>query len=82
MSKTLTRKKPAKKAAKKRTPVHPTPKQKLYASLVVQLRSLLNGEHDLIANAANFWVKGRNAFIWPSRNSIELLSLGAPPMST
>ena len=29
-------------------------KQKLYASLAVQLLSLLNGEHDLIANAANF----------------------------
>ncbi len=29
-------------------------KQKLYASLVVQLLSLLKGEHDLIANAANF----------------------------
>ena len=29
-------------------------KSKLYASLVVQLLSLLKGEHDLIANAANF----------------------------
>jgi GAF domain-containing protein len=29
-------------------------KQKLYASLAVQLLSLLNGEHDFIANAANF----------------------------
>jgi L-methionine (R)-S-oxide reductase len=29
-------------------------KPKLYASLVVQLLSLLKGEHDLIANAANF----------------------------
>jgi GAF domain-containing protein len=29
-------------------------KPKLYASLVVQLMSLLKGEHDLIANAANF----------------------------
>lgn len=29
-------------------------KQKLYASLVVQLLSLLKGEHDFIANAANF----------------------------
>lgn len=29
-------------------------KSKLYASLVVQLMSLLKGEHDLIANAANF----------------------------
>ena len=29
-------------------------KSKLYASLVVQLMSLLKGEHDMIANAANF----------------------------
>jgi len=29
-------------------------KQNLYASLVVQLLSLLKGEHDFIANAANF----------------------------
>ena len=29
-------------------------KPKLYASLVVQLLSLLKGEHDFIANAANF----------------------------
>jgi putative methionine-R-sulfoxide reductase with GAF domain len=29
-------------------------KSKLYASLVVQLLSLLKGEHDFIANAANF----------------------------
>jgi GAF domain-containing protein len=29
-------------------------KAKLYASLVVQLLSLLKGEHDFIANAANF----------------------------
>src|SRR5678816_619685 len=29
-------------------------KPKLYASLVVQLMSLLKGEHDFIANAANF----------------------------
>jgi L-methionine (R)-S-oxide reductase len=42
-------------AAKKRAPgAQQTPKQKLYASLVVQLLSLLNGEHDMIANAANF----------------------------
>ena len=42
-------------AAKKRAPgARQTPKQKLYASLVVQLLSLLNGEHDMIANAANF----------------------------
>jgi GAF domain-containing protein len=31
-----------------------TAKSKLYASLVVQLLSLLKGEHDFIANAANF----------------------------
>ena len=31
-----------------------TEKSKLYASLVVQLLSLLKGEHDLVANAANF----------------------------
>ncbi len=29
-------------------------KSKLYASLVVQLSSLLKGEHDFVANAANF----------------------------
>ena len=29
-------------------------KPKLYASLVVQLLSLLKGEHDFVANAANF----------------------------
>ena len=63
MSKTLTRKKPAKAAkkptkgaAKKQSSYVPgqSPKQKLYASLVVQLLSLLKGEHDRIANAANF----------------------------
>lgn len=43
-----------KKAAKKKAAVTQSPKQKLYASLVVQLLSLLKGEHDLIANAANF----------------------------
>lgn len=31
-----------------------SPKAKLYANLVVQLLSLLKGEHDLVANAANF----------------------------
>ena len=63
MSKTLTRKKPAKAAGKpaktatKKQPTavaQPNAKQKLYASLVVQLMSLLKGEHDLVANAANF----------------------------
>ena len=49
-------KKPAKKRTKQRASAGPTqnPKQKLYASLVVQLLSLLKGEHDLVANAANF----------------------------
>ena len=43
------------KASKKKTPAaKQSPKQKLYASLVVQLLSLLKGEHDFIANAANF----------------------------
>ena len=44
-----------KKAPKKRVATHENnAKPKLYASLVVQLLSLLKGEHDLIANAANF----------------------------
>src|SRR5215211_5445401 len=57
MNKKPTAKKAAKagKAGKKKVPpARQTPKQKLYASLVVQLLSLLKGEHDLIANAANF----------------------------
>lgn len=59
MKKKATRKKPApKKAAKstkKRSSVtRQSPKQKLYASLVVQLLSLLKGENDFIANSANF----------------------------
>lgn len=43
-------------AAKRRAAATPenNAKPKLYASLVVQLRSLLKGEHDFIANAANF----------------------------
>lgn len=63
MSSTLTKRKPTakrpstkqktKRAAKKQTSAQ-TQKSKLYASLVVQLLSLLKGEHDLIANAANF----------------------------
>jgi GAF domain-containing protein len=44
----------AAKSAKKVPAATQTPKQKLYASLVAQLLSLLKGEHDLIANAANF----------------------------
>lgn len=55
MKKKATRQKaPTKQAAKKKAAPKQTPKQKLYASLVVQLLSLLKGEHDLIANAANF----------------------------
>ena len=40
--------------AKRRATSQNDAKPKLYASLVVQLLSLLKGEHDLIANAANF----------------------------
>lgn len=49
------RKKPASKGkAKKKAPaVELSEKSKLYANLVVQLRSLLKGEFDFIANAAN-----------------------------
>jgi len=43
-------KRPTKRTATAAT----TTKQKLYASLVVQLLSLLKGEHDFVANAANF----------------------------
>jgi L-methionine (R)-S-oxide reductase len=54
--KTATKKAVAKKPSKKLQPAtsenHAKPK--LYASLVVQLLSLLKGEHDFIANAANF----------------------------
>lgn len=63
MSSTLTKRKPAakrsstkqktKRAAKKQTSAQ-TQKSKLYASLVVQLLSLLKGEFDFTANAANF----------------------------
>ena len=57
-----TAKKKAKKAPTKKTSkklkAAPASKNnvklKLYASLVVQLMSLLKGEHDFIANAANF----------------------------
>ena len=45
----------AKKAAKRRVATSANnAKPKLYASLVVQLLSLLKGEQDFIANAANF----------------------------
>ena len=43
-----------KKLTKRRDGTPDTAKSKLYASLVVQLLSLLKGEHDFIANAANF----------------------------
>ena len=50
------KKAPAKKASKKQRAATPenNAKPKLYASLVVQLLSLLKGEHDFVANAANF----------------------------
>ena len=54
--KKATKKAPTKKTSKLKAA--PTSKNnvkpKLYASLVVQLLSLLKGEHDFIANAANF----------------------------
>ena len=55
--KTTSKKVVAKKASKKLQAVATSKndvKPKLYASLVVQLLSLLKGEHDFIANAANF----------------------------
>ena len=54
--KTATKKVSAKKSSKKRGAATSKDdvKPKLYASLVVQLLSLLKGEHDFIANAANF----------------------------
>jgi GAF domain-containing protein len=65
MSSTLTKRKPVakrsaakqkttKRAAKKQARPTQSAKSKLYASLVVQLLSLLKGEYDMIANAANF----------------------------
>jgi GAF domain-containing protein len=59
MTSRSTKKKPPVKrsAAKKMPSVAPSEnhaKPKLYANLVVQLLSLLKGEHDFIANAANF----------------------------
>lgn len=44
----------AKRTSKKGQASQNDAKPKLYASLVVQLLSLLKGEHDFIANAANF----------------------------
>jgi L-methionine (R)-S-oxide reductase len=43
-----------KKVYKRRDGAPKSAKSKLYASLVVQLLSLLKGEHDFVANAANF----------------------------
>lgn len=43
-----------KKGAAKKPSSKQNEKAKLYESLVVQLMSLLKGEHDFIANAANF----------------------------
>jgi L-methionine (R)-S-oxide reductase len=53
---TAARKKTVKKKAGKRRGATPqtNAKPQLYANLVVQLLSLLKGEHDFIANAANF----------------------------
>src|SRR6476646_7471004 len=48
--KTLTRK----KSSKKQVPKKRTAKGENYASLVIQLRALLKGEYDFIANIANF----------------------------
>jgi len=46
---------PTKKAAKRRLATAENhAKPNLYANLVVQLLSLLKGEHDFVANAANF----------------------------
>ncbi len=55
--KTTKKKAPTRKTSKKRQAAATSgnnAKPKLYASLVVQLLSLLKGEHDFIANAANF----------------------------
>jgi len=60
INKTTPQRTPAKKARTKKAATRrvATPennvKGKLYASLVVQLLSLLKGEHDFIANTANF----------------------------
>jgi L-methionine (R)-S-oxide reductase len=47
-------KRPAKPGSTARRSARQEAKIKLYASLVVQLRSLLQGEFDYVANAANF----------------------------
>ena len=51
VAKKASKKKPARKRA---LTAENHIKSKLYASLVVQLSSLLKGEHDFVANAANF----------------------------
>ena len=53
-SKAVTKKAPVKKKVIKKVTKRATAKSELYAGLVLQLRSLLNGEYDFIANAANF----------------------------
>jgi putative methionine-R-sulfoxide reductase with GAF domain len=55
-SKAVAKKAPIKKKAsvKKTVKKRTSPKSELYASLVLQLRSLLKGEYDFIANTANF----------------------------
>src|SRR3954452_23554082 len=56
-AKRKTKKAPTKKTSQKLKAAKPSKnnvKPKLYASLVMQLMSLLKGEHDFIANAANF----------------------------
>ena len=55
-SKAVAKKTPIKKKAslKKTAKKSTSPKSELYASLVLQLRSLLKGEYDFIANTANF----------------------------
>ena len=47
-------KKPTQKTTKKKRTPETNAKTQLYANLVVQLLSLLKGEYDLVANAANF----------------------------
>ena len=57
-SKAVKKKVPAKKtvtkSVKKRAITRTPAKTEMYASLVLQLRSLLKGEYDFIANTANF----------------------------
>lgn len=53
-SKAVARKAPIRKKAPQKKKKKSTPKSALYASLVLQLRSLLKGEYDFIANTANF----------------------------